>query len=93
MPQKKKILIDGNTSDKENGGSTSIHCVWTDADDAILVRVLTEQIAILSQHAVALSCSSHVTSNPSSSGWISHTSTGAVESSVSLADGSSLLHC
>jgi hypothetical protein len=45
MRQKKKGPTDGNTSDKENGGSTATpsHCVWTDADDAILVRVLTEQ--------------------------------------------------
>ena len=42
MAQKKKIT-DGNTSDKENGGSTQAHYVWMDTDDAILVRALTEQ--------------------------------------------------
>ena len=43
MAQKKKIPADGNTSDKENGGLISTRCAWTDTDDAILVRVLTEQ--------------------------------------------------
>jgi Myb/SANT-like DNA-binding domain len=37
----KKKTTEGDTSDKEI--TTSLRCVWTDEDDAILVEVLTKQ--------------------------------------------------